>query len=84
MDAYADDVFTAPASLTGLPALSVPCGEDSAGLPIGVQLIGEWRFDLVAFLSPSKNKTHPKNGEKAFLLKQNEKWEKARRQVITG
>ena len=41
VDAYADDVFTAPASLTGLPALSVPCGQDSAGLPIGLQLIGE-------------------------------------------
>ena len=41
VDAYADDVFTAPASLTGLPALSVPCGQDSAGLPVGVQLIGE-------------------------------------------
>eukprot|EP00904_Undaria_pinnatifida_P007435 jgi/Undpi1/3821/HiC_scaffold_16.g07190.m1 len=41
VDAYADDVFTAPASLTGLPALSVPCGQDSAGLPVGVQLIGK-------------------------------------------
>lgn len=38
---YADDVFTTPASLAGLPALSVPCGEDAAGLPIGVQLMGE-------------------------------------------
>ncbi|CAM9504164.1 unnamed protein product [Pylaiella littoralis] len=39
--AYADDVFTAPASLTGLPALSVPCGQDETGLPIGLQLIGK-------------------------------------------
>ncbi|TDD96304.1 amidase [Actinomadura rubrisoli] len=33
--------FALIASLTGLPALSVPCGADEAGLPIGVQLIGK-------------------------------------------
>ncbi|CBN78044.1 glutamyl-tRNA amidotransferase, subunit A, c-terminal region [Ectocarpus siliculosus] len=38
---YADDVFTTPASLAGLPGLSVPCGQDRAGLPIGVQLMGQ-------------------------------------------
>eukprot|EP00903_Cladosiphon_okamuranus_P011723 g11025.t1 len=38
---YADDVFTTPASLAGLPALSVPCGQDQAGLPIGVQFMGK-------------------------------------------
>ncbi len=31
---------TAPANLTGLPALSVPCGFDPSGLPIGLQIIG--------------------------------------------
>ena len=31
---------TAPGNLTGLPALSVPCGFDSSGLPIGLQIIG--------------------------------------------
>jgi len=35
------DVFTVLASLAGLPALSVPCGKDSQGLPVGLHLMGE-------------------------------------------
>ena len=35
-----DFVFTLPASLTGSPAVTVPAGRDSSGLPIGVQLTG--------------------------------------------
>jgi aspartyl-tRNA(Asn)/glutamyl-tRNA(Gln) amidotransferase subunit A len=35
---YLNDVFTIPAPLAGLPALSVPCGFDAAGLPVGLQL----------------------------------------------
>jgi aspartyl-tRNA(Asn)/glutamyl-tRNA(Gln) amidotransferase subunit A len=35
-------------SLLGLPAISLPCGFDLAGLPIGMQLIGRWFADQVA------------------------------------
>ncbi|MBP9838094.1 MAG: Asp-tRNA(Asn)/Glu-tRNA(Gln) amidotransferase subunit GatA [Proteobacteria bacterium] len=37
---YLEDIFTVPINLAGVPGLSVPCGLDSNGLPIGLQLIG--------------------------------------------
>ncbi len=37
---YLNDVFAVPASLAGLPAMSVPGGLDSLGLPLGLQIIG--------------------------------------------
>jgi aspartyl-tRNA(Asn)/glutamyl-tRNA(Gln) amidotransferase subunit A len=37
---YLSDVYTIAGNLAGLPAISVPCGFDSAGLPIGLQLMG--------------------------------------------
>jgi aspartyl-tRNA(Asn)/glutamyl-tRNA(Gln) amidotransferase subunit A len=38
---YLNDIYTIPASVAGLPAISVPCGE-SGGLPVGIQLIGNF------------------------------------------
>jgi len=37
---YLNDIFTIPAPLAGLPALSIPCGFDARGLPVGLQLMG--------------------------------------------
>jgi aspartyl-tRNA(Asn)/glutamyl-tRNA(Gln) amidotransferase subunit A len=37
---YLGDVFTVPGSLAGVPGLSIPCGFDAAGLPVGLQLTG--------------------------------------------
>ena len=38
---YLSDIYTISLNLAGLPGLSIPCGKDSSGLPIGVQLIGD-------------------------------------------
>ena len=41
---YASDLCTVPVNLAGLPAVSIPCGKDKGGMPIGVQIIGK-KFD---------------------------------------
>ncbi|MFC6222031.1 Asp-tRNA(Asn)/Glu-tRNA(Gln) amidotransferase subunit GatA [Hymenobacter artigasi] len=48
---YLADIFTVQASLAGVPAISVPVGEDAAGLPIGLQVMaGSFReAELLAF-----------------------------------
>ncbi len=38
---YMDDIYTVPANLCGLPAISVPFGIDGNGMPIGVQIMGQ-------------------------------------------
>jgi len=40
--AYLADIFTLPASLAGLPGMSVPCGFGAGGMPVGLQLIGNY------------------------------------------
>ncbi len=45
---YVNDLYTVPASLAGLPAISIPCGF-SKGLPIGLQIIGK-AFDEMSIL----------------------------------
>ena len=37
---YLSDLLTVPVNLAGLPAITIPCGFDNKGLPIGLQLIG--------------------------------------------
>ena len=39
---YLNDIFTVAANLTGAPAMSLPCGFDRNGLPIGLQIQGDY------------------------------------------
>jgi aspartyl-tRNA(Asn)/glutamyl-tRNA(Gln) amidotransferase subunit A len=45
VEMYLADIMTVPPSLAGLPAISVPAGVTDAGLPVGVQLVGQRKSD---------------------------------------
>jgi aspartyl-tRNA(Asn)/glutamyl-tRNA(Gln) amidotransferase subunit A len=59
---YLNDMYTVSANLTGVPAISVPCGLNSQGLPIGLQLIGNfWSEPLLFNLAHTYERSHPLN-----------------------
>lgn len=58
---YLSDIYTISANLAGIPALSIPCGFDSRGLPIGLQILGK-AFDEETILRA------------AFTFEQNTPW----------
>ena len=58
---YLSDIFTITCNLAGLPGISVPCGKNSAGLPIGMQLLAN-HFQEALLLRAAYH------FEKAFLL----------------
>lgn len=47
---YNTDICTVPVNIAGLPAVSIPCGKDRDGMPIGVQIIGR-KFDEKTILN---------------------------------
>jgi aspartyl-tRNA(Asn)/glutamyl-tRNA(Gln) amidotransferase subunit A len=46
VEMYMQDIFTIPANLAGLPAISVPSGYDHRGMPLGLQIIGPQMCDV--------------------------------------
>ena len=67
---YLSDIYTVSVNLAGLPALSMPCGFDGKGMPIGAQLIGPALGDGVVLnaahafqLDTSWHKKSPKGGD---------------------
>jgi Asp-tRNA(Asn)/Glu-tRNA(Gln) amidotransferase A subunit family amidase len=52
--------FTFPFNLTGLPAVSVPCGSDRNGRPIGLQIAAGWHHDALALAAAARfEEAHP-------------------------
>lgn len=62
---YLSDIFTIPANLAGIPAISIPCGYSNDGLPIGLQLMGK-PFDEPTLFRAS------------YTYEKNARWEKVR------
>jgi aspartyl-tRNA(Asn)/glutamyl-tRNA(Gln) amidotransferase subunit A len=61
---YLSDIYTVTLNLAGLPALSIPCGLNSSGLPIGLQIIGNYLeetkiFQLASFFTREHPITFP-------------------------
>lgn len=62
MKMYLSDIYTVSANIAGLPGLSIPCGQNKEGMPIGVQVIGQRLGDAkvlnvgVAYQSKQLNK----------------------------
>jgi aspartyl-tRNA(Asn)/glutamyl-tRNA(Gln) amidotransferase subunit A len=61
---YLNDIFTIPANLSGTPALSMPCGTDGAGLPIGLQFTAPVLAEATLFRT-----AHALEGELALDLR---------------
>ena len=50
VEMYLSDICTVPINIAGVPSISVPCGRDTKGLPIGMQIIGN-KFDESTILN---------------------------------
>ncbi len=57
---YLSDIYTVSANLAGVPGISVPCGLSDAGLPIGVQLVGDfWSEEVLLNLAHVYESAYP-------------------------
>lgn len=59
---YLGDIYTVSVNLAGLPGISVPCGKDENGLPIGVQMIGDCFSEKTLFKAAYKYEQAVKEG----------------------
>lgn len=50
VEMYQSDICTVPINIAGIPSISVPCGKDAKGLPIGMQIMGK-KFDEASILN---------------------------------
>ena len=65
---YLSDIYTVSANLAGVPAISVPCGISSEGLPIGTQLVGNfWSEATLLNMAAVYENTFPLNAAPAIF-----------------
>jgi Asp-tRNA(Asn)/Glu-tRNA(Gln) amidotransferase A subunit family amidase len=62
LDSTGDPVMNLPWTQSGLPAINMPAGEDSSGLPLGLQIVGRWDADesLLAYAAALQASTNPR------------------------
>lgn len=66
---YLSDIYTVSANLAGVPAISVPCGLSDNGLPIGLQLVGNfWSEDVLLNLASVYETAFPLGAEPAVFV----------------
>jgi aspartyl-tRNA(Asn)/glutamyl-tRNA(Gln) amidotransferase subunit A len=64
---YLSDIYTVSANLAGVPAISVPCGLSTDGLPIGMQLVGNfWSEGELLNLADAYETAFPLNARPAI------------------
>ena len=67
---YLNDIYTVSANLAGVPALSIPSGLSSEGLPIGLQLVGNfWSEPTLLNLAHKYETAHPLNARPAIFCR---------------
>ncbi len=64
LEMYLQDIFTVPANLAGLPAVSVPSGFDDRGMPLGLQIIGPQMHDVLVLQYAHAFETATRYGQK--------------------
>jgi aspartyl-tRNA(Asn)/glutamyl-tRNA(Gln) amidotransferase subunit A len=68
---YLNDIYTVSANMAGVPGISVPCGLSSEGLPIGMQLIGNfWTEALLLNLASRYETAYPLNARPKVFANQ--------------
>jgi aspartyl-tRNA(Asn)/glutamyl-tRNA(Gln) amidotransferase subunit A len=68
---YLNDIYTVSANMAGVPGISVPCGLSTEGLPIGMQLIGDfWSEDLLLNLASMYETAFPLNARPRLFASQ--------------
>ena len=70
LEMYLADICTVSVNIAGLPGISIPCGVDKQGMPIGMQLIGN-KFREETILNVAYNMNNPPSLEKNIDLNLN-------------